>query len=353
MSKNFIIPVIIIFLLLTIGLKADWVDPITGTNTEYGNITSTFGPRVYPDHGDFHKGIDYTSAKGNFIYACNDGTDIQIYPNVDAAGYWLQVGGVRYLHLKGSINKRDEEYGVFPIKNSSNIIIGYGIYVKRNDQNWVICNESHKEIAKMMAHPIDIDEYDTSITSGEIVAVSGRSGFGQENYYVQHLHVALSPNTKHPFRNIPYRDGDDPQAIISIIKPQQNERILVGTTITAVADIDANRDKDVNKIEFLYRNVSWTAFTSLFYVQFDKDGNMINLKDWDDNSKLTKDEQEKAMRIISDNNKTYDGVYPDNNKIGHYIFKYNWKGFEKLKTGEYEIKNNSCGYKRKGSKCCK
>lgn len=301
MSKNFIIPVIIIFLLLTIGLKADWVDPITGTNTEYGNITSTFGPRVYPDHGDFHKGIDYTSAKGNFIYACNDGTDIQIYPNVDAAGYWLQVGGVRYLHLKGS--EKNSKYGVFQIGSGI-----YGIYLQRNGQDIVICNSIHEESARKVTPPgcddiIKIKEYDTSITSGEIVAVSGRSGFGQENYYVQHLHVALSPNTKHPFRNIPYRDGDDPQAIISIIKPQQNERILVGTTITAVADIDANRDKDVNKIEFLYRNVSWTAFTSLFYVQFDKDGNMINLKDWDDNSKLTKDEQEKAMRIISDNNK--------------------------------------------------
>jgi len=333
----FIISIFILFWNNTI--YAGWIDPITGTNTEYGNITSTFGPRVYPDHGDFHKGIDYTSAEGNFIYACNDGTDIQIHPNVDAAGYWLQVGGVRYLHLKGS--EKNSKYGVFQIGSGI-----YGIYLQRNGQDVVICNSIHEESARKVTPPgcekiKDISEYDTSITAGEIVAVSGGSGYGRPNAYTSHLHVDLktsATNYPHPFRNIPYSDGADPQANISIIKPQQDERILVGTTITVVADIDASRDKDVNKIEFLYRNVSWTAFTSLFYVQFDKDGRMVNLKDWDDNSNLTKDEQEKAMRIISDRNKTYDGIYPDNTKIGHYIFKYNWKGFEKLQTGEYEIK---------------
>ncbi|HDQ26478.1 MAG TPA: hypothetical protein ENN43_07030, partial [bacterium] len=332
------------------------VDPVTGTITSYGTITSVFGPRVVGGESDFHHGLDYSAPKGTTVYAVSSGSDIGIGANIEGSGtgWWVSVGGVRYIHLKRSgdregIKPEPTEYnlGVFRIANTNN----YGIYVRRGEQYWVVCNAAHTTAARAMAHPYDIAEnsYATSATAGDIIAVSGGSGYGREDRYTPHLHVNLSDRNQNPLRRIPY-NNEPPHATISDLVPGKDAKLYIDSGIVTIsARVDASAHKDVNRIEFRYRKKGDDKFKSIYYMQFDpnetndilKNKSRIGDRKSSYKSVTERADHEKNMHILSDAAKTDTGIYPEvdaagEGRPGKSTIKYNWKIINE-KPGEYEI----------------
>ena len=279
--------VVLFFCLHVYAYSANF-DPIIGEDTtKFTYIESPFGSRNagIDDATAFHRGIDFEAIKGTEAYYVMDGSNrvyikqISYPPKTiksSTAGYVLELGDYKYLHLKA--HTVNDFFGVFPIhyKDTSGtwhilnaqkdgVVIGYEMALKVSDTKCkVICAPNHEIFVKNMRvdeigffnelklkfpliTDVSISTYiEPSTKEGRLIALTGDTKNDEADPWPEHLHIAKGYSN--PLTIIPHVDWIAPT--ITINYPLNGSLVQAGVDMTFDVHVDDDTSRNLNNIKF-------------------------------------------------------------------------------------------------------
>ena len=273
-------------------------DPITGSTTEFGTITSDYGPRNI-DVGSGtnpHKGIDYRLTAGGKAFAVESG-EIKLIEGIGTKNARIWIGNWRYIHMADNYKSDKDGYWfqtyekqtVYengkPTKDKTNIIV----FRVKEGGKWVTQRALHSNKFRPFKFK-DPDNNNQEVDTTNEVS-QGDWIFCARDMSGPHLHIDynsgtndLDAGTQNPLRYIAHRDSEAAKITPKfkfINKNQEAEDFpsnILYRDVILQQYVDNTTDYDLESAEVFIKKYGGTEYCPLKKWYFTPDSAWQTLK---------------------------------------------------------------------------